>query len=150
MYIDGEESEIVTNYTFSTTGIHIVQYKCSSSYTSLTPLFTGVDFYAIILPVQISEVCDFALAPINASESAFYIGLSDQLVLPQSTFSNRKITQFILLSNSIPGNIFTTDSTSGGGIQNTTTIYVPASAVNTYKTATGWSTYADQIKAIPE
>ena len=29
------------------------------------------------------------------------------------------------------------------------TIYVPASAVDTYKNATGWSTYASQIKAIP-
>ena len=149
MYIDGEESEIVTSYTFSTTGIHIVQYKCSSSYTELTPLFTGVDFYAIILPAQISKVCDFAFAPTNASESAFYIGLSDQLVLPSNSFSNRKITQFILQSNSIPGSMFTTHSAEGV-IQSTTTIYVPASAVETYKTATGWSTYVDQIKAIPE
>ena len=28
-------------------------------------------------------------------------------------------------------------------------IYVPASAVNTYKSATNWSTYASKIKAIP-
>ena len=32
---------------------------------------------------------------------------------------------------------------------NPTVIYVPASAVNTYKSASGWSTYASRIQAIP-
>ena len=32
---------------------------------------------------------------------------------------------------------------------NLTNIYVPASLVNSYKTATNWSNYADKIKAAP-
>jgi hypothetical protein len=28
-------------------------------------------------------------------------------------------------------------------------IYVPAESVNTYKSATNWSTYADRIQAMP-
>lgn len=35
------------------------------------------------------------------------------------------------------------------GCSNLTTIYVPSASVNAYKTANGWSLYADKIQAIP-
>ena len=43
----------------------------------------------------------------------------------------------------------TTPPTLSGSIPSGITIYVPASAVDTYKAASGWSTYASQIEAIP-
>ena len=33
--------------------------------------------------------------------------------------------------------------------RNVTTIYVPASSVNSYKSADGWKDYANSIQAIP-
>jgi hypothetical protein len=39
---------------------------------------------------------------------------------------------------------------AGAGISAITTIYVPAEAVDTYKSATTWVTYASNIQAIPE
>lgn len=38
---------------------------------------------------------------------------------------------------------------AGSGVSQVTNIYVPASLVNSYKSATNWSNYADNIKAEP-
>lgn len=40
-------------------------------------------------------------------------------------------------------------SNAFNGCTNLTNIYVPASLVNSYKSATNWSNYADKIKATP-
>lgn len=144
MYIDGVEVEIAQSYTFSTTGLHTVQYKYTSSCTELTIMFMNVNFVGIIIPSQLTTSDSYLFYNnSNRQSCSFCINLS-QINFPANSFTDRAISDFLLLSNSTPGNVLTT------GLQSTTTIYVPASAVNTYKTATGWSTYANQIKAIPE
>ena len=42
-----------------------------------------------------------------------------------------------------------TPPTLSNTLPTTVAIYVPASAIDTYKAASGWSTYASQIQAIP-
>ena len=46
-------------------------------------------------------------------------------------------------------NTVTPPTLGSSGVYGAWPIYVPAASVDTYKTASGWSTYADRIQAIP-
>ena len=83
-----------------------------------------------------------------ALESAEFASLTD--IPTQCFFDCESLTSLTLSSTTMTTlgatNAFTgTPIASGEGY-----IYVPASLVDTYKTATNWSTYAKQIKAIGE
>lgn len=60
-----------------------------------------------------------------------------------ATFTGSEIESITLLSETPP--LLSSSGTFGSGDY---PIYVPASAVSTYKSASGWSTYADRIQAI--
>ena len=60
----------------------------------------------------------------------------------------RKLTTIYVGTNT--STVCTLSSTSAfDGCTNLTNIYVPANLLNSYKSATNWSSYADKIKATP-
>ena len=64
-------------------------------------------------------------------------------------FENCTRLIYVIINNSVPPALDNQTPYIFVGTQSLTAIYVPSSAVNTYKSASGWSTYADKIQAIP-
>ena len=53
------------------------------------------------------------------------------------------------MSTNLSGNILTLGAQAFYSCTQLTNIYVPASLVDSHKSATNWSNYADKIKAAP-
>lgn len=92
---------------------------------------------------------------ITTSENYLFYGCYNitEVVFPSTytavtTFNFNDLSQRQLASVTFKG---TTPPSLGNNntFNSTTTIYVPAEAVETYKAASGWSRYASQIQAIP-
>lgn len=98
----------------------------SNTYLKL-PCVTRIDYYGFrrFSP----RVAEFSSA-VNFANSAFGYGCCGYLILRNETMSVAQGTPFT------------------GGIRNY--IYVPRSLIDSYKTATNWSNYADQFRAIED
>ena len=81
---------------------------------------------------------------------AFYYSPVQKIILTSATsigayaFANSSLTTLTISTPSV----CTIESTSLPNVSNITAIYVPSNLVNTYKTASNWSTYSSKIQAI--
>ena len=119
MIVDGVEETPINTWRFETAGEHIVQYE----------------FEDDTVPQEF----------LNAINTAKEVIVGTDIVGLGSAAFNVELTSATCLSTTPPtiGDI----TTFGGGSQNYP-IYVPSSAVNTYKTTLFWSDLASRIEAI--
>ena len=119
MIVDGVEETPINTWRFETAGEHIVQYE----------------FEDDTVPQEF----------LNAINTAKEVIVGTDIVGLGSAAFNVELTSATCLSTTPPtiGDIIT----FGGGSQNYP-IYVPSSAVNTYKTTLFWSDLASRIEAI--
>lgn len=144
--IDGVvQPSVVESYTFSTNGEHIVKYTLINSTSILEYSFGGCGAIdSIIIPNSVTTIENYAFVEC--------MGLSS-VIIPDSVtaigdynFSySYHLTSVTIEATTPPtlGNNVFTGSSSGFKI------YVPAASVETYKAASGWSTYAADIEPIP-
>lgn len=122
MIVDGVEEVVINTWRFETAGEHIVQYTFEDNTVPL--FFINGD----VIP------------------STEVIVGTDITGIGSGAFNTSNLTSATCLSTT-PPNI--ADSTSfGGGSSQIYPIYVPSSAVNTYKTASIWASLASRIQAI--
>lgn len=74
------------------------------------------------------------------------LDLTAVTTIATDTFKGSPVTAVILRGSDIP----TLTGSPGGNYGTTGYIYVPRALVDSYKAATNWSTYADQIRAIED
>ena len=124
MIVDGVEETPINTWRFETAGEHIVQYEFEDN----------------TVPQEfIQNVAD------SIPDATEVIVGTDMTNIGSAAFNNSYLTSATCLSTTPPsiGDILT----FGGGSQ-IYPIYVPSSAVNTYKTTLIWSDLASRIEAI--
>lgn len=154
MIVDGNEETPISTWRFETAGEHIVQYEFAVnavpeafmfSIGYATEIIIGEDI--TIIPDSMADGSVFGgmvnLTSVTIGSGVTYIG--DSAFQNCSSLTSVTVNNDGVVSQDIPtlgSNVF--DNT------NSCPIYVPASAVDTYKssTSTGWSTYASRIEAI--
>lgn len=121
--IDGVvQNNIARNYQFDTTGEHTIKYTLVDT--------TNMGIFLFYQLVCLSTV----IIPINIT----HIG--------QNTFNGCTALNSVTCNNTIPP-----EMTGVNVLTNTNDcpIYVPSASVSAYQSASGWSTYASRIQAIP-
>ena len=124
MIVDGVEETPINTWRFETAGEHIVQYEFEDN----------------TVPQEfIKNVAD------SIPDATEVIVGTDMTNIGSAAFNNSYLTSATCLSTTPPsiGDV----SVFGGGSLNYP-IYVPSSAVNTYKTTLFWSDLASRIEAI--
>ncbi|MCD8134822.1 MAG: hypothetical protein LUH01_02235, partial [Parabacteroides gordonii] len=124
----------------SVTSAYSLLYGCRAlTSIDLTPLasWTGVRNASYLL-----GDCS-CLTSIDLSTLAKW---SNTMINNTNIISSCNKLTFIIINSSIPFPLTSGALTNG----NSCPIYVPDDAVDTYKTATNWSAYADRIKPISE
>jgi hypothetical protein len=120
MYVDGVKiSGIQSSYRFNTGGEHIVDFELNPNETKIGYQWfsdSGLNFVGFQIPQQITTIDNYA---VSSKEESYYI---------------------ISLSQTPPE---LGESSFGGNIPSA--IYVPPSAVDTYKNANVWVSYASII-----
>lgn len=124
MIVDGVEETPINTWRFETAGEHIVQYTFEDN-------TIPEDF--------IQNVADSITAATEV-----IVG-TDITNIGSAAFNNSYLTSATCLSTTPP--IIGDASVFGGSVENYP-IYVPASAVDTYKAAPQWSSLASRIQAI--
>ena len=124
MIVDGVEETPINTWRFETAGEHIVQYEFEDN--------TVPEDFIQNVADSIPDVTEVIVG-------------TDMTNIGSAAFNNSYLTSATCLSTTPPsiGDILT----FGGGSQNYP-IYVPSSAVNTYKTTLIWSDLASRIEAI--
>ena len=119
--IDGAVQTVATNYQLSV-GSHEVKIGLSNNTVTPQYMFNGcTTLHDVVLPSTIQTLGSGTFQNL----SAFY-----------------DITCYAVTPPVFDGSIFRYTTIRGD-------IYVPAESVDTYKAASGWSTYARKIQAIP-
>ena len=124
MIVDGVEETPINSWRFETAGEHIVQYEFEDN----------------TVPQEfIQNVAD------SIPDATEVIVGTDMTNIGSAAFNNSYLTSATCLSTTPPS--IGDASVFGGGSLNYP-IYVPSSAVNTYKTTLIWSDLASRIEAI--
>ena len=167
LIVDGVEvSTVTTVYTFSTTGIHTVKYTLTDPTRISSNTFQSI--YALktlVIPDGVTSIGEEAfsycsgLTSVNIpstvtsiGRSAFYICRTlTSVTIPDSVTSIGQYAFAYCVNLASVTVKATTPPTLGADALTSTNncpIYVPAASLNTYKAASGWSTYASRIQAI--
>lgn len=120
MYIDGVElPNVVEGYTFSTTGIHTVEFELADSTKIPYSMFRHINPTTITIPSSVTLIESYALdnAPMNT--------LTVEATVPPTLEANA-----LVYEKSAP------------------TIYVPSASVSAYQSASGWGDYSGSIQPI--
>ena len=121
MIVDGNEETPISTWRFETAGEHIVQYEFADN----------------AVPQEF----------LNSVGSAKEVIVGTDIVGIGHTAFNVKLTSATCLSTT-PPSIADMSTFGGGEYGQSYPIYVPSSAVNTYKTASIWASLASRIQAI--
>lgn len=150
MIVDGVEETPINTWRFETEGEHIVQYAFENNEIPVAFMDSIGNATEVIIGDDIT-----AIPPENANGSAFgnMLGLtsvtigSGVTVISDGAFRNDESLESITVNNEFDPPQLGVDVFVN---TNNCPIYVPASAVDTYKssTSTGWSEYASRIEAI--
>lgn len=146
MEVDGVDETPSSTYRFSTTGQHVVRYKITSD--TLYQTFKEVpNILYMNIGGNVSDIDNEALMHIQTTATLLEIQLQSEFnssyIASTAFWGNTSLEKLIVLDTTPP----TISGNFLDSIDNCN-IYVPSSAVNTYKSASGWSTYADRIFAI--
>ena len=165
--IDGvQQQSVQTTYTFDTMGEHTVKYKLSGSHTG-TRQFQGCSsLTSVTIPNNISlygynfNNCS-GLTKIYLPKTLTLIGYAEfqgcssltSIIIPigitdiyNYAFENCSSLTSIIIEATTPPSL---TNVNAFRYTNNCPIYVPAESVDAYKTASGWSSYASRIQAIP-
>ncbi len=161
------QDSVLSEYTFSTTGEHIVKYELANSTTLGNKSFESCSsLISIIVPAGVTtigqdtfEACNY-MTSVNLPDSLISIGQDAfkscsrlvSIVIPKNvttigsySFYNspqlRSITFKSVNPPTLGGNSFESNNANRK-------IYVPAQSVDKYKTANVWSSYANAIEPI--
>ena len=145
--IDGIKlPQVVSAYTFNTTGEHTVKYTLTDPTTIGDYLFSNIDLTSIDIPDNILNIGFEAFAYCTSLTS---IVIPDSVIsIYSSAFKNCSGLASITVEATTPPK-FMASASQVFDNTNDCPIYVPSGSVNTYKSASGWSTYASRIQAIP-
>ena len=102
--------------------------------------FNGAYLTEITLPSQITSIGSYAFKNAHIRELTVPAGVTQ--ILSQG-FSTGYLTKVTMLGTTPP-------SITSNNFSNSRYFYVPASALDTYKSASVWSSYASYILPIPE
>ena len=139
----GAWQDVVISYTFSTTGEHTVEFQLSNSEMLGSTVFRQTPIKSIVFPEGLKSVDTYlcyqctSLIKVTFPSTTTNIG-------GQSFYSCSALTDFTIKAIEAP--------TLGSNVlrsANLVTIYVPSESVDAYKAASGWSSYASKIQAIP-
>ena len=152
MKIDNElQSDVVREYTFTTTGTHTVEYALESSKFFPTYAFAhyngeqNIPVTSIAIPSGIEEIGGYA----------FYSCSIQDIVIPSSVTAIGEMAYAYTDYPTVNSYATTPPALEGdaallfGNIENVQAIYVPSESVEAYKEAAGWSNWASLIEAMP-
>ena len=147
MIIDGTAVEVTNTYQFSTTGEHIVNYSFEDNQIPNDFMLSGDGEFSHLLGIEIGD----AITSIGRYAFPYCTGLTSCTIGSGVTSIGDSAFQICTSLTSITVNATTPPTLGSVAFDNTNDcpIYVPSASVNTYKTASGWSTYASRIQAIP-
>ena len=167
--IDGvQQQSIQMNYTFDTLGEHIVKYKLNGTSIGYTQFSQCQNLVSVTIPNSVTIIGSDAfyqctgLTNVTIPNSVTSIGLEvfqycsglASVTIPNSVTSIGRQTFFQCTGlTSITVEATTPPTLGSNAFQSTNAklvIYVPSESVDAYKAASGWSTYASRIHAIPE
>ena len=145
MYVDGVEEVVINTWRFKTAGEHIVQYEFADNVIPGGFLINNPIYTEVIVGDDIIEIGQEVFYNVNGEGilTSATIGTGIGSIGQQAFSGNINMTSVTVKA--------TTPPTLGPGVFNRSNdcpIYVHASAVATYKAATGWSEYASRIFAI--
>ena len=144
MIVDGAEETPINTWRFETAGEHIVQYTFEDNVVPQDFIKELSTVKEVVVGNDITSIGGEAILGCASLTSAT-IG-SGVTVIANGVFYNCTALTSVTVNAIDPPTLstMTFDNT------NNCPIYVPASAVDTYKasTSTGWSTYASRIQAI--
>ena len=147
MWVDGVEVTPVNSWRFSTTGEHTVVFEISDGGLGKSipeKVFNTITMTNAIIGDDVVEIDGMAfyecpnLTSVKIGSGITYIG--------SEAFRLNDSLESVIIEATTPP---TLGSSAFASYTNNYPIYVPAASVQTYKTATGWSTYATRIFAIP-
>ena len=125
IYIDGVKQERVQRFYVVLSELFEVEYEYTDTATALNDVLGLEGCYSMVsltIPNSITNIGDYALTDLP-NLSSLTIQSTTPPTLGNNAFNNSTLQSL--------------------------TIYVPAASVDTYKAASGWSTYASRIQAIP-
>ena len=151
--IDGVvQPSVVSSYTFDTTGEHTVKYTLSDPTSIGNSGYDGATFLncyeltSAIIPDSVETIGRAIFADCESLVFAIF-GTGVTSFLGETFYTTTHPMNYL---ESITIKAITPPSVLGVyNMDNTVPIYVPAESVNVYKTATGWTNYANNIQAIP-
>ena len=170
MEIDGTVlNNLVTEYTFNSTGSHIVNYELydETKVGNSAPTFYNGNLREAIIPYNVTNIGSNAFLncsgltsviipdSVTSIGSASFNGCSNltSIIMPSTITDIGSAAFYGCTSLSSVTFTTTTPPTLGSGafINNASgrKIYVPTDSVEAYKAASGWSDYAIDIEAIP-
>ena len=166
--IDGvTQPSVVATYDFGDTNEHQVAYTLVDPTTIGNRAFHSAYINSITIPPTVTTIGDLSLSLLY-NLTNLVIPDTVTTIIQSSITSNANLTDITIGSGvtSIGNAAFgfddslvnftikaVTPPTAGEAMfyecDNLSKIYVPAESVNAYKAASGWSTYASKIEAIP-
>ena len=141
MIVDGVSETPINTWRFETTGEHIVQYEFADNVVPYQFIKTLTNVTEVIVGDDITGIGMYSFAYNSITSATIGTGITSigELAFTNST-NLTSVTIKALDPPTLGSNVFSVDVNHP--------IYVPASAVATYKAATGWSEYASRIQAI--
>ena len=141
MIVDGVSETPINTWRFETAGEHIVQYEFSDNVVPYQFLKTLTNVTEVIVGDDITGISMYSFAYNSITSATIGTGITS---IGELAFINDvNLTSFTIKALNPP-----TLGSNAFSIDVNHPIYVPASAVATYKAATGWSEYASRIFAI--
>lgn len=141
MIVDGVSETPINTWRFETAGEHIVQYEFADNVVPYQFIKTLTNVTEVIVGDDISGISMYSFAYNSITSATIGTGITS---IGELAFTNdvnlTSVTIKALDPPTLGSNVFSVDVNHP--------IYVPASAVATYKAATGWSEYASRIQAI--
>jgi hypothetical protein len=141
--IDGvEQPSVVSAYTFSTTGEHTVKYTLTDTTSIGNYAFQSCKgLTSISIPSGVTSIGIYAFSSCS--------GLTSCTIGSGVTSIGEHAFSFCPGLTSVTVRATTPPTLGRNAFYNTNnTVYVPSGSVETYKSASGWSTYASRIQAI--
>ena len=145
--IDGVKQETIEQFVTLPQGNHVIKYKLKNNTVLPENMFSSCgDLISVTLPSSITSILATAF---SSCEKLTSININNNLGGNITSFGYNAFYYCKLLASII---IESTTPPVINGLFNSSyvpKIYVPAESVDAYKSATGWSAYADNIQAIP-